>query len=83
MTSETDTELATRLAVETGRRLVELRDELFSMGAAYWEVMDSGDALGHRFIADELSRLRPDDPVLDEDDAAGHVTGRVAGQPRE
>lgn len=67
MTTETDAELATRLAVETGRRLVELRDELFSMGAAYWEVMDSGDALGHRFIADELSRLRPDDPVLDEE----------------
>ncbi|MEZ5295846.1 MAG: inositol monophosphatase family protein [Ilumatobacteraceae bacterium] len=67
MTAETDSELATRLAVEAGRQLVDLRDELFSMGAAYWEVMDSGDALGHRFIADELRRHRPDDPVLDEE----------------
>ena len=65
--AETDAELATRLAEEAGTRLVALRDELFGMGAAYWEVMDEGDALGHRYIGEQLRSLRPDDAVLDEE----------------
>ncbi len=64
---ETDAELALRLAVETGRRLVSLRDEMFTAGAGSWEVMDTGDALGHAFIAEQLRTLRPDDAVLDEE----------------
>jgi len=66
---ETDAELALRLAVETGRRLVSLRDEMFTAGAGAWEVMDTGDALGHAYIAEQLRTLRPDDAVLDEEGA--------------
>lgn len=66
-TSETDAQLASRLAIEAGRRLRALRDELFESGAPYWAVMDEGDALGHHYINKELRRLRPDDAVLDEE----------------
>jgi len=42
-TPETDAELATRLAVETGRLLVETRRQLFEEGASTWDVKDVGD----------------------------------------
>lgn len=64
---ETDSELAVRLAREAGHLLVELRERLWSEGARPWEVMDAGDASSHRFIGDELRRLRPGDAVLDEE----------------
>lgn len=64
---ESDAQLATRLAVETGRLLVEARERLWDDGAHHWHVMDAGDEIGHRFIAEELRRLRPDDAVLDEE----------------
>jgi 3'(2'), 5'-bisphosphate nucleotidase len=67
--AETDAELATRLAVGAGHRLVALREELWTAGAGAWDVMDHGDAASHRFIADELRRHRPDDAVLDEEAA--------------
>ncbi|MEO6572180.1 MAG: inositol monophosphatase family protein, partial [Ilumatobacteraceae bacterium] len=50
-----------------GRLLVELRARLWSEGAAPWEVMDRGDAAGHRFIGEQLRLHRPDDAVLDEE----------------
>lgn len=65
--AETDAELSTRLAVETGHRLLELRARMFESGASSWNVMDAGDATGHRFIADQLRELRPHDAVLDEE----------------
>ena len=67
--SESDIELATRLAGEAGRLLVELRHELQAQGMPIWDVMDHGDAAGHRFIADELRAHRPHDAVLDEEGA--------------
>ena len=67
--SETDAQLATRLAVEAGHRLVALREELWRDGAHSWEVMDHGDAVAHQYIAAELRRHRPDDAVLDEEAA--------------
>jgi 3'(2'), 5'-bisphosphate nucleotidase len=66
-TAETDPELARRLAVETGHRLMRLRESMWHDGAHAWDVMDHGDATGHQFIAGELRRLRPDDAVLDEE----------------
>jgi 3'(2'), 5'-bisphosphate nucleotidase len=66
-TSETDAELAVRLAVQTGRGLVDLRQRMAAEGAHTWQVMDGGDTAAQRFIADELTRLRPDDPVLSEE----------------
>ncbi len=67
--SESDTDLANRLAVEAGHRLVELREQLWRDGTHAWDVMDSGDASSHQFIAAELRRHRPDDAVLDEEAA--------------
>ena len=64
--SESDVELANRLAAETGALLVQLRARLFDTGVPR-EVMDAGDAAAQRFIADELARLRPDDAVLSEE----------------
>jgi 3'(2'), 5'-bisphosphate nucleotidase len=67
--SESDVELATRLAAEAGRLLMQLRQELQTQGMPTWDVMDHGDASSHRFIADELREHRPHDAVLDEEGA--------------
>jgi 3'(2'), 5'-bisphosphate nucleotidase len=67
--SESDSELATRLAGEAGHLLLELRRQLQEQGAPTWDLMDHGDAAGHRLIADELRAHRPDDAVLDEEGA--------------
>ena len=64
---ETDAELAVRLAMQAGRGLVDLRQRMTAEGAHSWQVMDGGDTAAQRFIADELHRLRPDDPVLSEE----------------
>ncbi len=40
---------------------------MFEAGAGSWEVMDTGDAVGHAYIAEQLRVLRPDDAVLDEE----------------
>lgn len=66
---ESDAQLATRLATETGRLLVDLRGRLFASRAPYWLVMDEGDAAGQRYLATELARTRPDDAVLSEEGA--------------
>jgi len=65
--NETDAELATRLAIEAGQLLVEVRANLTERGAAAWQLMDTGDLASHRFIVDELARCRPDDAVLSEE----------------
>ena len=67
--SETDQQLATRLAVEAGRMLVELRDELVAEGIHYWDLKDEGDVAGHRFLVAALTLARPDDVILSEEAA--------------
>ena len=67
--TESDAELATRLAVEAGHLLVALREQLWRAGANAWHVMDSGDALSHEFIGEQLRIHRPHDAVLDEEGA--------------
>jgi len=64
---ETDSALAARLAVQAGHLLVRIRDELTRAGAPAWHVMDAGDLASHRFIAQELAAVRPDDAVLSEE----------------
>jgi len=64
-----DAELATRLARETGERLLELRERMLREDSAPWYMMDAGDALAHRFIIDTLHRERPDDAILSEEGA--------------
>ncbi len=67
--SETDAQLANRLAVEAGRILVELRQRLFAARVPAWRVMDSGDLAAQEFLAAELKRTRPNDAVLSEEGA--------------
>jgi len=66
---ETDQQLATRLAVEAGRMLVQLRDELVREGIHYWDLKDEGDVAGHRFLVSALKAARPDDVILSEEGA--------------
>jgi 3'(2'), 5'-bisphosphate nucleotidase len=66
-TSETDVQVASRLATEAGHLLVALRERLFGDGAEPWQIKDAGDAVSQRFLADELLRVRPDDAVLSEE----------------
>lgn len=67
ISGETDVELATRLAVEAGHLLLQVREELEARRAPAWQVMDNGDLLSHRFLLDELRTARPDDAVLSEE----------------
>jgi 3'(2'), 5'-bisphosphate nucleotidase len=65
--AESDAQLATRLAIETGHKLLELRDEMFGAGASTWDVKDAGDAIAQEFLASEFAKHRPDDAVLSEE----------------
>ncbi|MEY3071440.1 MAG: hypothetical protein RL473_1547 [Actinomycetota bacterium] len=67
--SETDQQLASRVATEAGAMLVELRDELVSEGIHYWDLKDEGDVAGHRYIMSALTAARPDDVILSEEAA--------------
>jgi 3'(2'), 5'-bisphosphate nucleotidase len=67
--SETDQELASRVATEAGAMLVELRDELVAVGIHYWDLKDEGDVAGHRHIMSALTAARPDDVILSEEAA--------------
>ena len=65
--TETDAQLAARLATDAGIRLVALRQRMWTAGAVSWEVMDGGDMASQHFLADELAAARPDDAVLSEE----------------
>ncbi len=69
----TDHELAERLASETGKLLLSLRQQLFNEGRSPWEVMDAGDAIAHRFLLDSIRESRPDDAVLSEEGADSNL----------
>ncbi|MGA0877739.1 MAG: inositol monophosphatase family protein [Ilumatobacteraceae bacterium] len=67
--SESDHQLAVRIADEAGRMLVELRSDLISQGIHYWDLKDEGDVAGHRFIAAAIKESRPGDVILSEEAA--------------
>ena len=67
--SETDQQLASRIATQAGVMLVELRNELAIEGIHYWDLKDEGDIAGHRYIMDALTQARPDDVILSEEAA--------------
>jgi 3'(2'), 5'-bisphosphate nucleotidase len=67
VTVESDAQLAVRLAVDAGKLLVTLREEMTSSGAPAWQVMDTGDLASQRFLAQELAAARPADAVLSEE----------------
>lgn len=64
-----DHALASRLAVETGKILVDLRQRMVSEGTTHWDLKDAGDAAAHRFIVKTLATERPGDAVLSEEGA--------------
>ena len=66
---ETDAQLASRLATGAGHVLLKVRQELVGRGAPPWQVMDSGDLAGQRYLAAELRAARPDDAILSEEAA--------------
>jgi 3'(2'), 5'-bisphosphate nucleotidase len=67
--SADDHALAGRLAADTGRVLVDLRQRLEADGSSHWEVKDAGDSAAHRLIVESLAAERPDDAVLSEEGA--------------
>ena len=78
--TETDAQLATRLAVEAGELLVALRAKMFAAGASIWDVRDAGDAAAQQYLASELHAHRADDAVLSEEgreDVRRHKADRV------
>jgi 3'(2'), 5'-bisphosphate nucleotidase len=71
-----DHALARELAVESGRRLLELRARPGDAG----ELRKAGDRLSHEFLTSELGHQRPGDAVLSEegrDDPARLTADRV------
>ena len=67
MSTESDAQLATRLAVEAGHVLLGVREELNGRGAPSWQVMDNGDLAAHRFLLKALTEAHPGDAVLSEE----------------
>lgn len=61
----TDAALAAELAVEAGKLLLAVRDEV---GFTHpWHLGDAGDARANQLILDRLAEERPDDAVLSEE----------------
>ena len=67
MTHLDDAEFAAHLATETGKRLVELRNELVQRGISSWDLKDEGDAMAQEFLMSQLQALRPNDAILSEE----------------
>ncbi len=64
-----DHQLAHRLATETGRILVDVRQRMIDDGADQATMKDTGDMSAHNFIMETLTAERPDDAVLSEEGA--------------
>lgn len=66
-----DAALAKELALEAGRLLLDVRRDFGPVDPAdkehRRELKDAGDAAAQSFLADQLSRQRPDDAVLSEE----------------
>ena len=62
-----DAALAAHLATETGKRLVELRNELIERGVYGWDLKDAGDAMAQEYLMSQLQEFRPKDAVLSEE----------------
>ena len=56
--AENDHQLATRLAEQAGSLLTALREEMWQRGAHPWQVMDTGDISAHRFLMEELRKVK-------------------------
>lgn len=64
-----DHALATHIAEETGRILVDLRRRMVADGSEQRELKDAGDLAAHQYIVEKLAAERPGDAVLSEEGA--------------
>ncbi|MGF1597826.1 MAG: 3'(2'),5'-bisphosphate nucleotidase CysQ [Acidimicrobiales bacterium] len=67
--TDDDHALAHRLAAETGRLLLEVRQRHVAASASHHQLKDAGDAAAQRLILSTLTAERPDDAVLSEEGA--------------
>lgn len=67
--TESDHELAHRLAAEAAAMLVGLQQEGIAHGAQRWELEQIGDVAAHDFITEAIAAERPDDGLLSEEGA--------------
>lgn len=67
--SSDDHELARRVALETGRILLEVRERLSAEGTDPKIMKDEGDLAAHNYIQSVFSAERPDDGFLSEEGA--------------
>lgn len=72
-----DDAVATNVAEDAGRLLIELRGAL--SGSEPERLRDEGDRRSHQFILGRLAELRPEDPVLSEE---GSHDGQRLGSSR-
>ena len=63
----TDHAVASEVATDAGRLLLEVRGALTAQGADTATIRREGDQQSHRFICDTLRRVRPADAVLSEE----------------
>jgi len=64
-----DHALASVLAEEAGKILVAHRETLLANGATQFDLRNSGDSVGHHFLANSLAVARPTDALLSEEGA--------------
>lgn len=79
-----DHRLATALAIETGRLLVDLRDRLVEDGASQERIRLEGDRRAHEYLTTGLATRAPRDAVLSEEepDARGDASAARLAAPR-
>lgn len=66
-----DHKLASDLAVQAGKLLLSVREELVEKGVDVWTLKDSGDYRANEYLVQRLAEERPDDAVLSEEDVQG------------
>ncbi len=69
LVTDDDHKLARRVAVETGRILLEVRERLSAEGVDPKVMKDEGDLAAHNYIQSVFSTERPDDGFLSEEGA--------------
>ena len=67
MANPQDHAISARIATDTGKLLLDIRERLFAQGADSWTVKDTGDLEANRFIMNALREHFPDDGILSEE----------------
>ena len=67
MANPQDHAISARIATDTGKLLLDIRERLFAQGADSWTVKDTGDLEAHRFIMSALREHFPDAGIMSEE----------------